>query len=235
MLHLANVGYCTGDALLRVLGHFNWAVLLRRSLLSTFNACYKFASFASTKRMRLWSECRVELRAAAALVVCARLDTRRPVDSVVASPDASRVSSRARGDFGGYGVTTREMGAAAVWDAAARSERRRYSVEEAISARSQALGDVAPSRLDQLEPELLLPLDAWQTAFAGRWQRPEGILRLEGRALVRALPHRVRALRVSGSVWQFVCDNMSVVLAVSKGRSSSPYVNQTIREILSIN
>eukprot|EP00959_Pyramimonas_sp_CCMP1952_P356970 7474675-Pyramimonas_sp.AAC.1 len=64
----------------------------------------------------------------------------------------------------------------------------------------------------------------------GRWRRGENILRIEGRALVLAVRRRLRECAACGSRFLILCVNMSVTLAVEKGRSSSHLVNQTVRE-----
>ena len=42
LLHLVHCGYCSGDDLRQVLGHYNYAGILRRELLSVFHVTYRF-------------------------------------------------------------------------------------------------------------------------------------------------------------------------------------------------
>ena len=51
---------------------------------------------------------------------------------------------------------------------------------------------------------------------------------------MRATAAVVRALSCRGRGLLMLCDNMPVVLAVAKGRSSAPAVNQTIRQLTSL-
>ncbi len=71
----------------------------------------------------------------------------------------------------------------------------------------------------------------WSTAFHGRWSGPEDIMRLEGRALVMSVRHALRSTQNLGHHLVFLCDNLALVLAVTKGRGSSPSLNATCREL----
>ena len=83
LLAVASAPSISGTEMLQIIGHFNWAVLLRRPLLSILSCSYKFAERAGERRWRIWSSVRAELRQAAALVVFARYDSRRAVCSEV--------------------------------------------------------------------------------------------------------------------------------------------------------
>ena len=145
--------------------------------------------------------------------------------------------------YGGYGVTERVLPADMIWDAARRSERWRYSVDMAISARQFAFDQhdgigadapLPPRGFAGLSEEMLFPMDAWKEVLFGRWSRDENILRLEGRALLIGLRRRLRALRSRGSLMLFLCDNLSLTLALTKGRSSGHLLNQTCREFCAL-
>jgi hypothetical protein len=58
---LAKRGFATGEEIGRVLGHFTWACLVRRCLLSIFQATYRFARLAGRHRWRLWPSVIAEL------------------------------------------------------------------------------------------------------------------------------------------------------------------------------
>jgi len=240
----ADEGYATCADIFRIIGHCNWAALVRRQLVSIFSAAYKCANRAGDNRWRLWPQVISELRAASALVCFCYLDTRRPIETTVVSTDACTGDLNPSGTgFGGYGVTERVCPADMVWDAARRSERWRYSVDMAISARQFAFdvhdgligaGALPPRGFASLDEEMLFPMDAWNEVLFGRWTREEDILRLEGRALLIGLRRRLRALRSRGSLMLFLCDNLSLTFAITKGRSSGHLLNQTCRELCAL-
>ena len=101
----------TGRQVWQLLGHYDWAVLLRRPLLSVFSAGYKFADRAGDEAWRVWPCLRKKLLQAASLACFAHCDSRRDVVFTVLATDASGGEC---GDFGGYGVMERDWPAEAV-------------------------------------------------------------------------------------------------------------------------
>ena len=58
----------------------------------------------------MWNTVRTEIRVAAALITFAFHDTRRPIDELVCSTDASTAAREdSIGRHGGYGVTSRHF------------------------------------------------------------------------------------------------------------------------------
>lgn len=49
LLHLVQCGHCSGDDLRQVLGHYNYAGILRRELLSVFHVTYRFIEKSASK------------------------------------------------------------------------------------------------------------------------------------------------------------------------------------------
>ena len=126
-------------------GHFTWAVLIRRSILSIFDAVYSFISIAGPRRRRLWGRVEEELRLAAIMVMLSFADSQLQINHTVIATDAS--GSSAAGS-GGFGVTQRECAPRLVEDALACSEKWRYGVLDEIQARATALGLQAVARVD---------------------------------------------------------------------------------------
>ncbi|CAK0842468.1 unnamed protein product, partial [Prorocentrum cordatum] len=90
LLFVADSRSATGGEIFSLLGHFTWAAPLRRPLLSIFQQAYVFARVAGRRRLRLWSRVELELRQAAALLVFAFSDSKRPNITFVYASDASR-------------------------------------------------------------------------------------------------------------------------------------------------
>ncbi|CAK0837915.1 unnamed protein product, partial [Prorocentrum cordatum] len=224
LLEVAERGYCSGDDMLSPLGHYTWAAILRRCLLSVLHSAYRFARAAGPRRWRLWPEVATECRVAAALIAFAYLDTKLEVDPAVLATDASTGSGdlEATG-FGGYAVTEKTWTQHDVWAAASCMERWRYKCEEAIEV-----------NFEEIDPSFLLPLDSWKLKVLGRWRRPEDIMRLEGRALITGVRHRLRRAGALGHIILSLCDNLSLTLALDKGRSSHSVLNQTCRELAAL-
>ncbi|CAK0853843.1 unnamed protein product [Prorocentrum cordatum] len=216
LLEVAERGYCSGDDMLSLLGHYTWAAILRRCLLSVFHSAYRFARAAGPRRWRLWPEVATECRAAAALIAFAYLDTKLEVDPVVLATDASTGSGdlEATG-FGRYAVTEKTWTQHDVWAAASCVERWRYKclVEDPETSDTvlpfESEGSIRTSsaakparrastsvehqvNFEEIGPSFLLPLDSWKLKVFGRWRRPEDIMRLEGRAFITGVGHRLR-------------------------------------------
>ncbi|CAK0901668.1 unnamed protein product, partial [Prorocentrum cordatum] len=150
----------TGVQMRMLLGHYTWAAMLRRPLLSVFAACYSFAEKAGDMAWRPWATVRHELRLGAALVAMASVDLRRPVAATV--------------------------------------------------------------------------LEDWKVCFYGRFNRAADIVILEGEALVMGVRHFVRNTANHGRRLLLLCDNMGLVLASGKGRSSVPSLNLVLRRLAAI-
>eukprot|EP00959_Pyramimonas_sp_CCMP1952_P030721 643793-Pyramimonas_sp.AAC.1 len=59
-------------------------------------------------------------------------------------------------------------------------------------------------------------------------------MRTEGRAVILAVRHHLRRVSAQCHRLAVMCDNLSVVLALGKGRSSSPHLMRTCREMLAL-
>lgn len=74
----------------------------------------------------------------------------------------------------------------------------------------------------------------WHTAVQYKWEHPEHINILEGRAIVLALRHVSRTTTNHGRRIVLFVDNTAVLGALSKGRSSSPALNQICRQVAAL-
>ncbi|CAK0869005.1 unnamed protein product [Prorocentrum cordatum] len=209
LLCQASQRYATGKELASLVGHFNWAALLRRPLLCIFQSTYRFIKKAGDSRWRIWPEVIRELRVAAALVPFAYYDAKRPVDSTVYSTDASTGDLDPAGSlYGGYGATKRELSQQLVLETARVRERWRYHVEGALHAREFAFAardtSGAPSdgmSFATVDSDVVFPMETWRNVTFGRWCREENILRLEGRALALGPTPFAADPRNVGTAW----------------------------------
>ena len=129
------------------------------------------------------------------LLPFAFVDTRRPISPTVVATDASGSSAV---DAGGYAVVLRHVPPELARGAAARAEKWRYHIEDAIAARAQALkseepradDDAPPSpvaravrkgdtNFEQVPSAILGDIGAdWQLRVRGRFSKKEDILRV---------------------------------------------------------
>ncbi|CAK0852624.1 unnamed protein product, partial [Prorocentrum cordatum] len=245
LLFVADRRSATGDEIFSLLGHFTWAALLRRTLLCMFQQAYVFARVAGRRRLRPWSRVELELRRAAALLVFAFSDSKKPNSTFAYASDASRGQA---GSGGGYGAVGQTWANELVEHTAASAESWRYSVLDAIGARECALGfDPAegtkvgrhPARAGSTSFEgvgraAIGDFSDWGVLFHGEFQRDEDITVLEGRAAAMAARHAVRGRSGHGHRHLILVDNLGLalaVLAVGKGRSPSITLNHVLQQL----
>ncbi|CAK0798858.1 unnamed protein product, partial [Prorocentrum cordatum] len=240
----------TGAQMRMLLGHYTWAAMLRRPLLSVFAACYSFAEKAGDMAWRPWATVRHELRLGAALVAMAFVDLRRPVAATVLATDASGGARQGRslapdlappglesataGDHGGFGVVSREVPRCAVAAALQLSERWRFKTLDFLGARASALGLKEEQKFYEIGKSILGSQEDWKVCFYGRFNRAADIVILEGEALVMGVRHFVRNTANHGRRLLLLCDKMGLVLASGKGRSSVPSLNLVLRRLAAI-
>ncbi|CAE7297688.1 unnamed protein product [Symbiodinium sp. CCMP2456] len=211
----------------KVVGHFTFAMMVRRECLSVFSAVYKYIRFKgqSDPSCRpqqahglLWRAAQQELVQASSILplMCTSLDL--PWSPVVTATDASEI---------GYGVCQRHLGCDQVAQVGRSCERWRYAVEGAIKARSNALGAGGDHADDQAQYECarirdsefkevgasVLDPSAWHVVFSGRWQFHENILRTEGRAMLSGARHLLRSQRHAGRHHLLLVDNLALALS----------------------
>ena len=86
------------------------------------------------------------------------------------------------------------------------------------------------SMFDEVPAHILNPQD-WSVVSKHIISSPQFITKLEGRALLSAVKHTLRSAASFGCRHLFLVDNMSLCLAVTKGRSSSPDLVHVCRKI----
>ena len=89
---------------------------------------------------------------------------------------------------------------------------------------------VGPRLFKEVPKEVLWQQSDWSLLVRGRWHRPEHILRLEGRAHVIGLRHKLRSVRQRSFDHLCLIYTLALALALTKGRAASAQLNQTCRE-----
>ncbi|CAE7199591.1 unnamed protein product, partial [Symbiodinium natans] len=224
----------------KVLGHFTFAMLLRRETLSIFKFVYQYCHRDRPDKI-LWKYALKEILQASSLLPLMTANLSMPWDATLTATDSSEV---------GYGVCERTADPAAVAGTARCSEAWRFSVEGCIKARESALGldesgDGLPDLLQhecartcerdfrEVHPNLL-DASEWHIVFSGAWDFTENILRTEGRALVSGIRHKLRCRRSLGKRHVCLVDNLALALAVTKGRGRSQLSNRTCQELCAL-
>ena len=82
----------------------------------------------------------------------------------------------------------------------------------------------------EVPPHMLQP-GFWHEVLAGQWHFKEAIHILEARVVLLAVRRLARNVGLRGFRHLILCDNMSVVLAISKGRASDFGLLQICRKI----
>ena len=93
-------GHARGSDLLQLIGHYSWAVLLRRELLSIFHSVYAFINAHYHDRADLWPEVCSEMRAFAGAMVFLVAPWDLPWNEVAVCTDACET---------GFGIATSRM------------------------------------------------------------------------------------------------------------------------------
>ncbi|CAK0874830.1 unnamed protein product, partial [Prorocentrum cordatum] len=240
-------GFCSGELLHRIVGHFTWSAILRRCLLSIPRAIYRFIDVAGHRRLRLWPAVSKELRWMMVLLPLAYADTKRPWATVVTASDSEGANAV---DNGGFGIVNRNFPLETVRGWGRQSERWRFAVDDAVQARQRALAesdnhikslpdpDCPP---DELPPELfdirrgdIGDFSEWGLKVRGRWRLAESITSSEGRATVIAARNRLRSARHFSHRHLFLGDNLGFVLAQGKGRASNANINRHCRQLAAL-
>ena len=231
-----------GKAVQRLLGaaHF---LMLKRDLLSIFRGLYDFVQLASDRKCRLWVSAARQARWIAHLLPLCRADLRKTFSDTLTASDAS---------LSGIAVCTSQDKHNAVLSMGRVRESWRYKVRNSGSRPRRAALEsmdtfedprtVKPIRFSfedpfelnenfQEVPHDCLDPELWSLKFAQRMQFSKHITLLEGRGVVAALRHKFRAVQHFGKRHVHLCDNLGMVLALDKGRSSSMGLLRVCRRI----
>ena len=225
-LELLREGWGSGQLVERIVGHFTFAALLRRELLSCFQAVYVFIRRQYRVHCRLWPQVARELRWACSLLPLVQRDLSAKWSSTVHATDAS---------FWGRGVAAAEAPTESIKAQARVQDRWRSSQQEEVNIHNslnsgagghtdildfelaQAQRECAP--VCELEPEFLDR--CWKRVESHAWGRPEPIPVLEGRAIVWLVQHLARSQKNHGKRHLIISDSMTTLLALGKGRGNS--------------
>eukprot|EP00971_Amphidinium_carterae_P350985 6491839-Amphidinium_carterae.2 len=214
---IALLGYdkVTGSQLARITGHYTFICMIHRSMLSVFDATYRFIERFWKKPTPLWPSVRRELVWAASVLPLARVSLRKPWSEKIWATDASEYAR---------GVVSRTVDAATVASCGRIMEKWRD--HEGISARDNALHDLG---LFPEVPKSVLE-DSWKVESSARWHRQEHISTLEGRAICHGLRTLLRTGRDLNHRVLFLSDSRVAQSALTKGRSSAPGLCRVSRQ-----
>ena len=227
--HLLRRRVVSGRVVEVIVGHFTYAFLLNRGLLSVFSATYKFIRSAYVQSQKLWPSVRQELEMAVGLLPMASVSLSRVWEDDVWVTDAAPH---------GLGVCNSAWCSRSVIEVGRVAERWRFHMG-AGAARQLELDEDAVL-LSQLSPDWmpvpkrLMAEEKWQTIHSRRIDSDEPIHVKEGWAVLWVLKHLSRAERNFSRKHLSLCDNMGLVLALSKGRAQSESMNKLCRKIAAL-
>ncbi len=241
-LELLRVGKANGKLIEKLVGHFTFAGLLQRWLLSVFQAVYVFIQRHYDAEVPLWDEVRRELFWAASLIALVKRDLSSTWSDIVYATDAS---------LWGRGIVSSKRNVEDVrrvgryndrWRFTAEEEKTVFTTETAASCEAWDCETLEPKQqVDESSvrapfPEVDLEFigESWTEVEGSRWDRVEPIPILEGRALVWLLQHLARSQRNLGKKHLVLSDSMSAILAISKGRSSTSSMNRVCRQVAAL-
>eukprot|EP00435_Cladocopium_sp_Y103_P028683 s382_g7.t1 len=236
---LLDQGWASGKLIEKVVGHLTFAALLRRELLSCFEAVYVFIKKHYAAKVRLWPQVRRELFWAKSLLPLVSRDLGAEWSPEVYACDASTW---------GRGVAKLKSEVSKVRAQARIQDRWRFCQEqEKALLRAEVTGagscgdiwEYEQARMrerslpvPELDPSFLT--GDWKRVESRQWSRQEPIVILEGRALVWTVQHLVRCSRSHGRRHLIISDSMSNVLALTKGRGGTSASNRICRQIGSL-
>ena len=236
---LLRQGWGSGQLVERIVGHCTFAGLLRRELLSCFQAVYVFIHKCYHVHARLWPAVTRELRWVSSLLPLVHRNLSAQWSPHVYAVDASTW---------GRGVVTAEAATALISEQAKHLDRWRFRIDdERDLQRFEVIGgsnhedildfELSNQHIDthaipEVDPRIL-ELD-WKKVNSSPWKRPEAIPVLEGRALVWTVQHLARSQVNHGKRHLILSDSMTAILALSKGRGSSRSMNRVCRQVASI-
>ena len=210
-------GRCTGDQLRIILGHLTWAFLLRRPMLSVFAAVYKFQQLEGAHR--LWPTVIRELTHARNLLPLCHCSLTRQTHQRVYVSDAC---------MSGYAVASTMYSLAQISVLASCDESWRFKQIDAPGARSHALA--SESQADEQEDwdsgfrplRYRDALGPWQLHYNARFRGEEAIHVKEARGTIACVRRVARSSALHHRQHVVCGDNMSVALALAKGRCQDP-------------
>ena len=225
--------YMSGRDMERLVGHLTFVLLLSRLSLSLLDHVYVFMRHAGTHRIRIWPCVVFELWRVRALLPFISSNLRLPWNRHSYMFDAC---------LSGYGVLCGELTLPEIREVGEWNERWRFKfrtdgpmaprikglnvldpLQDLRTARPSPHGATNPEALvhDDEFPEVPAPVTdpaKWWWLWSAPFKFEEPIHIKEGRALVSTVKHICRNHGEHAHRVLIFSDNMSVVLAVSKGR-----------------
>ena len=233
VLGLLKRGRASAGALSVLVGHCTWGMILRRDVLSIFNAVYRFMGSVGPQPVPLWASVVRELSAAVALIPLWSASTRARWYPRVYASDASPF---------GKGVCVKEVSPTLSSEVGRVAERWRYRYGDAVRARSHALDDAArddaalpvPSGFFEV-PEAIYGVEGWKTIHSSRHTRRGcDILQYEAEALGFSVHHVSRTLGAHHHRVVCIVVNLALALSLGKGRSGSRRLLRALRRIAAV-
>ena len=233
----------SSKAVQRLVGHAVHFMLLNRGLLSTMRGLYDFIQRSGEGRKRLWKNAAREAAWISELLRVCIADLTKPWSQKISASDAS---------LSGIAVCTRSCSEAEARDIGRVKESWRFKGRNPADRPRQILdepgdpfSDVAtvrplpfvhedPFELNLEFPEIsqdFMAQSEWHLAFNQHMRFPEHITLLEGRGIVASLRHKARCIEAFGKKHLHINDNLGMVLAADKGRSSSMGILQVCRRL----
>ena len=202
---------CTGRQLAHVIGKWNWAMLIRRPLMSVFSSVYRFIECARDTHYELWPSVRRELRCAVGLAPLLYASINCSYAPLVIASDAS------------------ECAAGVVFTNATSDQ------VGSLAAVATPPGHDTPSSLSSF-----ITTKQWSTAIKHRWHREEHINGLEVRAALAAirwcvkLPSVLQPANNDHRRVLLLVDSSATLGAINKGRSSAHRMLRPLRSMSAI-
>ena len=252
---ICRMKHVSGHMLEIVIGHLTWAMLLRRESLALLHHVYMFIHTHRHTVHMLTPEVRQELSDASAILPLLRSDVHRGWGHQVHASDASPFG------LGVCARTLRSKEIAVIgrtsekWrfrvEASIHARRSALNCAKPDRQGNRELDLLLPgcpalsdnqlldadkelirtiSVFDEVPSRLLRPED-WKVVSKYPVQSPQFITKLEGKALLLAVKHALRSAANFGCRHLFLVDNMSLCLAATKGRSSSPNLLHVCRKL----
>lgn len=235
----------SGEELQKIVGHLTIRALLNRNLMGIMRHVYIFIEQNYEKRVKLWKSVALELWIFQNLMVLGINEMRALWDPFVICTDACLT---------GYAVMESAAPVADVDQIGRLDERWRFkrSKGKCLAPRFHALhhdaifedvdtvlprvkgevfGDVTlDDQFKEVREDLMDP-DQWNLLWRSPMHYKEPVHLIEARSILGAVKHRARDVNRHGMHHLVLNDNMSVVLAVSKGRCSNYNLLRLVRRI----
>ena len=225
LLGILRKGRCSGKCMQKIIGNLTWGMLLNRPLLSVFCAVY---AFSNSERIRqLWGSVRRELSLIRGLLPFCRRDLRTKAAGVVYASDACG---------SGFAVGRADVDLQEVHKLCRVDERWRFRDDaKRGSARSEALASEELEGPEVWEkgfrplPFSVMRDSSWRHMFFSAFSDQRPIHLKEAHSSIASLKHSLRCRHSFNRHHLLLSDNMSVCLALGKGRCADARLLQYCR------